>query len=127
MAKRVVAVIGASADRSKYGNKAVRAYVAQGWKVYPIHPTAGEIEGLPVVRSILDISEHVHRATLYLPPAVGIKVLDEIARKRVDELFVNPGAESDELIDRARSLGLDPIAACSIVDIGMSPEALGET
>lgn len=127
MTQKVVAVIGASADRRKYGNKAVRAYVRQGWKVYPIHPTATEIEGLPVLRSILDIPEHVNRASLYLPPSVGMVVLGEIRQKGVDEFLVNPGAESDELIDTARSLGLDPTMTCSIVDIGMSPGSLPES
>jgi uncharacterized protein len=125
-ATKVVAIIGASADRKKFGNKAVRAYRARGWKVYPIHPTAQQIEGLPAYRSMLDVEQHVDRVSLYLPPAVGVTVLDEIARKGVDEFFVNPGAESDELIQRARFLGLHPICACSIVNIGMSPEALSE-
>jgi len=123
---KAVAIIGASKNRSKFGNKAVRAYVIRGWNVYPIHPTARQIEGLPVYRSILDIPGHVHRASLYLPPAVGVDVLEEIAQKGVDEFFVNPGAESDDLIQRARFLGLHPICACSIVNIGMSPEALSE-
>lgn len=121
MSQKVVAVIGASADRAKYGNKAVRAYLDQGWRVYPIHPSAEQIEGLAVLHSILDVPEPVDRATLYLPPPAGIRVLEEIARKGVGELYVNPGAESDELVERARALGLDPILACSIVDIGVSP------
>ncbi|MGB9625584.1 MAG: CoA-binding protein [Phycisphaerae bacterium] len=124
MSAGVVAVIGASSDRRKYGNKAVRAYKRQGWKVYPVHSTAREIEGLPAVRSIAEIREHVNRATLYLPPSAGMAVLEEIAGKGVDEFFVNPGAESEELLERARSLGLNPIVACSIVDIGLAPGEL---
>lgn len=123
---QVVAVIGASADRNKYGNKAVRAYAARGWKVYPVNPSAKEIEGIPAVPSILAIPEAVQRATLYLPPQMGVKVLADIAAKGVAELYVNPGAESDELLTRARTLGLDPIVACSIVEIGVSPSSLPE-
>jgi len=63
----------------------------------------------------------VDRASLYLPPEIGIGVLDDIQRKGIRELWVNPGAESDELIARAEALGLDPIQACSIVDIGERP------
>jgi hypothetical protein len=43
-----VAILGASADRSKYGNKAVRAYQQQGYTVFPINPKESEIEGLRV-------------------------------------------------------------------------------
>lgn len=121
MSTRVVAVIGASSDPTKYGYKAVRAYLRQGWKVYPVTPKPEPIEGLRPVASILDIPEHVHRATLYLPPAIGIKVLADIATKNCDEFFVNPGAESDALIAEAERLGLNPIQACSIVEIGERP------
>lgn len=116
-----VAVLGASADRSKYGNRAVRAYRADGWDVYPVHPTAHEIEGLPAYRSILDISGAVDRATVYLQPETTLLVLPEIARKGVRDLYLNPGSESSVVIARAQELGLLPILACSIVEIGRSP------
>ncbi|MFO0971981.1 MAG: CoA-binding protein [Phycisphaerae bacterium] len=121
MAQRVVAVIGASSDPTKYGCKAVRAYLRRGWKVYPVTPRPEPIEGLKTYPSIADIPEHVHRATIYLPPALGLKLLDQIAAAKPDELFVNPGAESDELLAAARQRGLEPIVACSIVDIGERP------
>jgi len=118
-----VAIIGASADRRKFGNKAVRAFAAKGFEVFPIHPTAAEIEGHKAYRSILDVPvEKLDRASLYLPPALGVGVLDEIARKRVGELWVNPGAESDELLEKAERLGISTIFACSIVGVGMSPD-----
>jgi predicted CoA-binding protein len=116
-----VAVIGASNDRQKFGNRAVRAYLRQGWTVYPVNPRETTVEGLAAFGSILDIPGDVDRASLYVPPAVGEKLLEEIHRKRVRELFVNPGAESERLIREAERLGLDPIQACSIVDIGERP------
>jgi predicted CoA-binding protein len=116
-----VAVIGASSVRHKFGNRAVRAYLRQGWTVYPVNPTESVIEGLPVFPSVSAIPGPVDRASLYLPPAIGLTVLDDIQRKGIRELWVNPGAESDELIARAEQLGLDPIQACSIVDIGERP------
>ena len=116
-----VAVIGASSARHKYGNRAVRAYLRQGWTVYPVNPNETQIEGLPVFASVSAIPGPVDRASLYLPPGIGIAVLEEIQRKGIRELWVNPGAESDELIARAEQLGLEPIQACSIVDIGERP------
>lgn len=116
-----VAVIGASLDPKKFGNKAVRAYVRQGWKVIPVHPTAPAVEGLMAVSSLDDIHEPVDRISLYVPPSIGITLLSAIRQKAPKEFWVNPGAESDELIARAEELGLDPINACSIVDIGERP------
>jgi hypothetical protein len=120
-ARRTVAVIGASNDRRKFGNRAVRAYRAEGWIVYPVHPHAAAIEGIPACRSVLDVPGPVDRATVYLHPETVLGVLDEIARKGVRELYLNPGSESHEVIARAEALGLLPILACSIVEIGRSP------
>ncbi|MEP0846746.1 MAG: CoA-binding protein [Phycisphaerae bacterium] len=125
MQRKTVVILGASADRSKFGNKSVRAHVAQGWEVYPVNPRGGEIEGLHVYKSICDVPRPITRVSSYLPPAVGVAVLDDVAAAQPGEFFVNPGAESDELIEKARSLGLDPILACSIVDLGVSPAAFG--
>jgi predicted CoA-binding protein len=116
-----VAVIGASNVREKYGNKAVRAYRRQGWTVYPVNPNEKTVEGLPTFRSITDIPGPVDRASLYLPPEVGLGVLAGIREKGVRELYVNPGAESEELIAEAERLGMEPILACSIIEIGERP------
>ena len=120
-----VAILGASADRAKFGNKAVRAYLAQGYQVFPIHPKAQTIESLQAYRSILEVPvDRLDRASLYLPPQIGLQVIEEIARKPVREVWLNPGAESPALIARARELGLNVIVACSIVDIGINPSDL---
>ena len=121
MADKTVAIIGASTDRAKFGNKSVRAHRRQGWDVYPVNPRADEVEGAKAYASLADIPVKIYRVSLYLPPKLGVAMLPEIANAAPVEFFVNPGAESDELIDRARELGLDPILACSIIDIGETP------
>ncbi len=122
MSKPTVAIIGASTDRRKFGNKAVRAFASRGYEVFPINPTAAEVEGFKAYKSILDVpAEKLDRVSLYLPPALGAKVLDEIAKKPIGELWVNPGAESDDLLEKAERLGINTIFACSIVGLGMSP------
>ena len=119
-----VAVIGASADHRKFGNKAVRAYLHQGWTVYPVNPAASLVEGLRSVPSVRELPAPVQRILLYVPPEIGVQLLPDIASLPPAELFVNPGAESDELLARARELGLEPIEACAIVDVGESPSRL---
>ena len=121
---KVVAVIGASVNRRKFGNRAVRAFVQHGYTVVPITPNAAEVEGLKAYRSVLDVPGPIDMATIYVPPEVGERVISELAQKQVSEVWFNPGSESDELVARARALNLRPIVACSIVGIGENPYAL---
>lgn len=118
MSKPTVAILGASADPSKYGYKSLRAHRANGFEVYPVNPKGGEIEGLAVYQSLAEVPvEHLSRISVYLPPAIGLSVLDEIAAKGCDELWLNPGADDPAVVERACELGLNVIQACSIVDV----------
>ena len=127
MLKPTVAILGASAERSKFGNKSVRAHLQQGYDVYPVNPRGGEIEGLTVYESLADVPvERLTRISVYLPPQIGLKMLDEVVAKGCDEFWLNPGSDSDEVVAKARELGLDPIVACSIVDVGVSPHQLDD-
>lgn len=119
---KTVAVVGASTNRAKFGNKAVRAYKEQGWTVYPITPGADQVEGLRAYRSIADVPGPIDRITLYLPPAIALQVLPDIAAARPAEFFVNPGADDPQVIEKARQLGLQPIQACSILELGFSAD-----
>jgi predicted CoA-binding protein len=117
----VVAVIGASKDRRKFGNRALRAFRRQGHTVVPINPHASDIEGLTAYASVLDVPGSIDMATMYVPPTIGEVVIEELARKKIKEVWLNPGAESDALVARARALDIKPIVACSIIGIGEDP------
>jgi hypothetical protein len=121
---KTVAIIGASVDRGKFGNQAVRAFLRQGFTVYPVNPKESQIEGLPVFKSIADVPERPDLVSVYLPPPVLLKILPAIAAKGCDELWLNPGTESAEVLAEAERLGLNVIQACSIVGIGLSPSEL---
>lgn len=112
-----IAILGASNDKKKYGNRAVRTYLAQGWTVYPVNPKEPIIEGLPVFKSIADLPGPVDCVSLYLPPSVGIELLDAISARGAKELWVNPGSGSPELLSRAEQLGLAVVEACSITAV----------
>lgn len=119
---KTVAIIGASADRSKFGNIAVRAFVRQGFTVYPVNPKQSHIEGLPAFKSIAKVPVRPNLVSVYLPPPVLLKVLPDIASKGCDELWLNPGTESHEVLALAEQFKLNVIQACSIVGIGLSPD-----
>ena len=121
---KTVAVVGASNHRQKFGNKAVRAYQSAGYKVIPINPNERVVEGIPTYASVVDVPETIDMVTVYVPPDIGIGLLDGFERKQIKEIWINPGAESDELMAEARRRKLNVIEACSIIGIGHNPYAL---
>ena len=121
---KTVAIVGASNDRNKFGNKAVRAFLLRGYAVFPVNPKEETIEGLPAFKAIGDVPGRPDMVSVYLPPAVLLEVLPDIAAKGCDELWLNPGTESAAVLAEAERLGLDVIQACSIVGAGVSPSQL---
>jgi predicted CoA-binding protein len=120
-----VAVIGASNDQRKFGNKAVRAFLRAGYKVIAVNPklatVGGKVEGCDTYGTVLDVPHDIDLATLYVPPDIGEDVISSIAEKKISELWVNPGAESRKLIERSRQQGIVVREQCSIIAIGQSP------
>lgn len=118
---KTVAVIGASSSRHKYGNKALRAFAKQGYSVLAINPNEAEVEGYRTYGSVLDVPGPIDMATVYVQPDVGVRIVEELAQKKVGEVWLNPGADAPAVVRRARELGLNTIQACSIMGIGDSP------
>ena len=119
--QKVVAVIGASSNREKFGNKALRAFERQGYRVIPINPSEPEVEGHKAYASVLDVPDAIDMATVYVPVRPGISIMEQLAQKGVGEVWLNPGADDHRVVQRARELGLKVIQACSIIAIGESP------
>jgi len=118
---KTVAIIGASADRAKYGNKSIRAHRDDGWIVYPVNPKETEVEGIACYASLDDVPRPIHRVSLYVPPKVAATLLDAIAAAAPEEVYFNPGSEDDATLAAARAKGINVIQACSIVAVGKRP------
>lgn len=114
------AVVGASTDRDKYGNKCLRCYQQAGRPVFPINPRGGEVEGLASYSDLASLPEVPHGVTVVTPPAVTLHVLEEAASLGVQHVWLQPGAESPEVVERALELGLEPISGgpCLLVALG---------
>ncbi len=116
-----IAVLGASANRRKFGNKCVRAYLQAGYQVFPVNPHEGEVEGLTAYPTLAALPAPVERISVYLPPPLTYTLLPDIARTGAREVWFNPGAADARVLDEARRQGIVYRAGCSIVDIGLSP------
>jgi len=114
------AVVGASTIRSKYGNKVLRCYQQHGLEVFPINPREPEVEGLPAFPSLSELPRKPGAISLITPPAITLKVVEEAAALGIRHLWMQPGAESPEALQRAAELGLEVIAGgpCLLVVLG---------
>jgi predicted CoA-binding protein len=116
-----VAILGASSERRKFGNKSVRAHLEAGYTVFPVNPKETEVEGLRAYPKLADLPEAVERVSVYLPPPVSLALLPEIAAVGAKEVWFNPGAADAAVLAEAKRLGVPAIDGCSIVDLGLSP------
>ena len=110
MAGGPYAVVGASSDRDKYGNKVLRAYQQRGMEVYPINPRATEIEGLKAYATLSDVPVKLRAISVITPPAITEHVVEAAAAAGVRMIWMQPGAESNEAIRKAEALGMEVIA-----------------
>ncbi len=115
-----IAVVGASVDRSKYGNKVLRCCQQHGRTVYPINPRAAEVEGLKSYASLAALPAPVLAISVITPPAITEQVVRDAAAAGVQHIWMQPGAESAAAIRTAEELGLSVIAGgpCLLVVLG---------
>ena len=120
LAQPAFAVIGASRDRSKYGNKVLRCYQQNGRTAYPVNPNADEIEGLACVPDLASLPNQVKAASIITPPKITEKIVEQAAEAGVQHLWMQPGAESKAAVERAAELKLQIIAGgpCILVTLG---------
>lgn len=115
--ERVWAIVGASNERSKFGNRIYRDMRAAGYTVYAVNPNETEVEGDTTYPTIADLPEKPAVIDVVVPSWVGHRIAQDTADAGVKLFWLQPGAESGELIEKAESLGLDVIHnACAMVE-----------
>jgi len=119
-----VAIIGASKDRHKYSNKAVRAYLKEGHVVYPVNPNEKRIEGLECYPSVIQINDEIDIASIYVPPVVGEKIVNDIIIKKIKTVILNPGTDSEKIIEKLKYNNIKAELKCSIWAIGIDPKEI---
>lgn len=114
------AVVGASENREKYGNKVLRCYAQNGRQVFPVNPNAEEVEGLAAYPDLTALPEPVHGVSVITPPKVTEQVIEQAIELKIPNVWLQPGAESPAAIERAESAGLNVIAGgpCLLVVMG---------
>ncbi len=116
----VFAVVGASSNPDKYGNKVLRCYQQNNMKAIPVNPREKIIEGVECVASVMDLPEDVKSISVITPPHVTEQVVEMAARKGIENIWMQPGAESASAVDACRKYGINVIAdgSCILVVLG---------
>ena len=116
------AVVGASTNREKYGNKVLRVYQQNNRPVYPINPRADEVEGLNAYPDLASLPEVPHGVSIITPPAITEQVVEEAVMLGIKHLWLQPGAESPKAVSHARKNNLNVVAngPCVLVVLGYS-------
>ena len=117
---RAYAVIGASTNRDKFGNKVLRCYMQHKKKVYPVNPHEKEIEGLACVQRIADLPDKVKSISVVTPPSVTEQIVDEAIAKGIQNIWMQPGAESRAAVEKCKLHNVNVIAdgACILRELG---------
>jgi len=117
-------VVGASTNREKYGNKVLRCYLQNGYRAIPVNPKEKEIEGIPCVATVQDLPDDVKSISVITPPAVTEQVVEAAARKGIENIWMQPGAQSPRAVELCHQHNINVIAdgSCILVVLGYHGE-----
>ena len=113
------AVVGASADRNKYGNRVLRAYLQTGREVYAVNPNQRSVEGLTCYPTLRDLPVTVRGVSVITRPEVTEAIVEDLPEAGAEAAWMQPGAESRRAIERAGELGIAVIAGGPCVLVAM--------
>jgi len=118
----VIGVVGASSNRDKFGNKVLRCYLENDRQVVPVHPKESIIEGLTCVPSVAELPEEVNSISVITPPQITEQVVKAAVDKGIENIWMQPGAQSEAAISFCREQGVNLIAdgTCVLVELGFS-------
>lgn len=120
LASTAFGVAGASTKREKYGNMVLRCYQQQGRRVIPIHPLEAQIEGVTCVKSVADLPPEVKSLSIITPPRITEAVVAAAIAHGIENIWMQPGAESPAAVEQCREHGVNVIAdgSCILVVLG---------
>jgi predicted CoA-binding protein len=116
--KKVWAVVGASANKEKFGYKVFKKLESAGYTVYPINPYCDRIDQAICYPSLSEVPQLPDVVNFVVPPAVGIKVIEEAGNLGIKRVWFQPGAESQDIIQKASEAGLSIVYdRCVLIEL----------
>lgn len=110
-----VVILGASNKPDRYANMAQQELIQRGYRVIPVHPKIQEIEGIPVVRHLREITEPVHTLTVYVGAVRSQELLEDIVQLKPQRVIFNPGTENPDLEAKLQQQHISTVQGCTLV------------
>ena len=93
-----IAVVGATNDSSKYGNIIYKDLKSKNIRVYGINPKATTIDGDKAYHALTELGFIPDIIDMVVPAKIGLQTIKEAVANGYDNFWLQPGAESDEII-----------------------------
>jgi uncharacterized protein len=117
LSQKTIAVVGVSANRSKYGNIAFRSLKARGYTVFAVNPNARTVEGSPCYPDLKSLPAPADAVLLVVPPIRTEVVVQEAVELGIRHFWMQPGAESEEAIRRGEAAGANVVhGVCVLIE-----------
>lgn len=113
-------VVGASSSRQKFGNRVLRCYLQNGRRAIPVNPNEVQIEGITCVKSVEELPPEVKSISMITPPGVTEQLVPRAIAHGIENIWMQPGAESPAAVALCREKGINIIAdgSCLLVVMG---------
>ena len=114
------AVVGASSNRKKYGNRVFRVFLQKEYSAFPVNPNATEVEGHPAFAELSQLPETPLSISIITPPSVPERVVEQAISLGIRHVWMQPGAESATAIQLCEDAGINLIHSgpCILVVLG---------
>lgn len=111
----LIAVVGVSENRGKFGWIIYANLRGRGYNVVPINPHYDEIDGVKCYHSIAETPEEVGLVVTVVPPSVTRQVVQEALQRGIHRFWMQPGSENRAAIAEAEAARATVVAGPCIM------------
>lgn len=113
--KKVWAVLGATANESKFGYKIYMCLKKHGHKVYPVNPNVDSVDGDKCYPSLSDLPEVPEVVDFVVAERFGISAIAECKKLGIPTVWLQPGADKPAVVEAGKAACLEVIENCVLV------------
>lgn len=107
-------VVGDVGNSSKYAFRIFSSLKGAGFNVEGVNPrdTSGNYH-----KSLKEVSYKIEVIDLCINPITGLKVVQEAKELNINKILIQPGAESQDILNYCKDNGITAIEGCALVEL----------